>query len=647
MLDFNADFGHLRSLLSRRPEAPTWQRICEIARRWRDDPRWRERAEPYAARHLESWPDALRVLPPEWMDLAIEGRPLPSATWFRKLTDSRRMLLEGELLAIASNGGLTGLREVELNYRTHSWDVTRALGELAGSVVRFSSVDVHMGSSIVDALGRAETRWVALDVSGNRIRDRGALALEQGAPFSTLEELGVGRNEIGEEGARALARAPWMPGVRELDLSGNVFGARGERALAESGACAGVERLRVGDRSGGAATLTSWASAEARVGALRELDVSACEVDGATLRALLEGASMGALESLKVRLRGEGALARGLAAAPCLATLRSLEIVSASHDVLGELATLEGLEALEELEVRGDVVMDSGAAAVSRAPWLEGLRVLRVRAAPLEFASASELVGGALDLLEVLDLRVRVGDELVEAMTARSGWGRLTELVLSADRMSARGARELLGSPELSRLERLSLYSWTRSSDERTRFDVAARGLDVLRLVGGVVSEVGLDSLLRETAWDRLHTLELRPGVPADVLARALKDARGAPELHTLALGRGELSAEGAGDLARALGGSSVRALDLSSVRLGAEGVEALLTGSSGLEELDLRGSRLDRRATDAIAGSRELERLVRLELDTHDLSGEQLEGLLAAPNLGGSVKCWLRRYMS
>ncbi len=649
MNDFNADFGQLRSLLNRRHEAPTWQRICEVARTWSGDPVWAERAEPYAAHHLRAWPDALRVMPSAWIDMAIDGHEVPCASWFRRLSDVRRRFLEGDLDRILSRDELSSLTDLEFHYRSGVHELERSMERLGASlsrlvVDRVPYTTVFSRGAFLGPLVERGVQLRGLVLTGNGIGDEGLAHLVAGRGFPGLEELGLGANGVGVQGALALARASWMEGVRDLDLSSNRLEVEGVRALAESGACAGVERLKVGDR-GGMRSLLGWSEPPARVGVLRELDLSTCPIDADMLRALLAGEMAGSLEVLRVRPDGPGTLEDGLDGARCVGTLKELEVMAATHDVLAELAGVEGWGALERLEVRGDGSVDAGAVRLARSEVFAGLRSLVVRCAPLGFEAASELVERAPDGLSVLDLRVRVGDELVDVMRSTSGFPRVTELVLSADRMSERGLRELISWEGSSALERLELYSWNQGGQRSQGFEVAARRLDVVRLAGGVASASGLGVMAGQAMWERLHTLELKLAAPLDEVAGALSSGVGMPALYGLTLGRQRLNGRGGRELAAFMGGVPVREVHMAGVAFEQDALEAVVGGLDGVEELDLRGVELDARATEVLSSSPTLERLARLDVDASMLEHSQVRQLLASPHLSGSVKCWMRHY--
>ncbi len=221
----------------------------------------------------------------------------------------------------------------------------------------------------------------------------------------------------------------------------------------------------------------------------------------------------------------------------------------------------------------------------------------------------------------------------------------MTELVLSADRMSERGLRELISWEGSSALERLELYSWNQGGQRSQGFEVAARRLDVLRLAGGVASASGLGVMAGQAMWERLHTLELKLAAPLDEVAGALSSGVGMPALYGLTLGRQRLNGRGGRELAAFMGGVPVREVHMAGVAFEQDALEAVVGGLDGVEELDLRGVELDARATEVLSSSPTLERLARLDVDASMLEHSQVRQLLASPHLSGSVKCWMRHY--
>lgn len=60
------DFGNIRSLLQQTPTTHNFIRLCKMLTPWSPE-HYVAELEPYLTAHLESWPDDVRLLPPQWM----------------------------------------------------------------------------------------------------------------------------------------------------------------------------------------------------------------------------------------------------------------------------------------------------------------------------------------------------------------------------------------------------------------------------------------------------------------------------------------------------------------------------------------------------------------------------------------------------
>jgi hypothetical protein len=66
-------FGDLRSLIHAAPTEQSWVALCAEVRRW-PAAQFDEELKQYVLHALERWPDALRVMPPDWVGHMLEGR---------------------------------------------------------------------------------------------------------------------------------------------------------------------------------------------------------------------------------------------------------------------------------------------------------------------------------------------------------------------------------------------------------------------------------------------------------------------------------------------------------------------------------------------------------------------------------------------
>lgn len=79
----HARFGELRAALQEAPSAAGWEAICELVTAWHGAAF--EDVRPYVEDHLASWPDALRVAPPQWQRQLRRGQRVPQLRLTRAL----------------------------------------------------------------------------------------------------------------------------------------------------------------------------------------------------------------------------------------------------------------------------------------------------------------------------------------------------------------------------------------------------------------------------------------------------------------------------------------------------------------------------------------------------------------------------------
>lgn len=92
--------------------------------------------------------------------------------------------------------------------------------------------DVEFGASDVSRLIATPWNLERLDLSSNRIKDAGAVALAGWERASTLTFLDVSNNWIDAEGMKALLQSPHFGSVVDLRLAGNRVGDEGAQLLA-------------------------------------------------------------------------------------------------------------------------------------------------------------------------------------------------------------------------------------------------------------------------------------------------------------------------------------------------------------------------------------------------------------------------------
>lgn len=190
-------FGEIRSLVQEAPSARAWARLCALL-----DERADEVTLGYVADHIERWPDAMRGMPPVWLERAVRGEE-----------DARFVLARGVRCV-----GLSP-REIEL-----------ALRHPGLAALKWLSVEGGRAGDARAVAAAAPTGLERLRMSGCGIVDAGARELSRSLRLRGLEALELPGNRIGLEGARSLSR--WEGELEELDLSGNPLGARAARVLA-------------------------------------------------------------------------------------------------------------------------------------------------------------------------------------------------------------------------------------------------------------------------------------------------------------------------------------------------------------------------------------------------------------------------------
>jgi hypothetical protein len=168
--------GEVRSVLARPYGATSWQALCEALAPSLEleRERWRAELEPYVARGIAAWPEAVRVAPMAWVMGATSGQ----------------------------GGALRLARVVRLDPQ---------------------GAEVLWGDDALAALVESPDfgQIVCLDAAGGGFGDQAALAIARSPHAALLRELSLARCEVTSQGARFLARSNSLPSLRVLDLSGN------------------------------------------------------------------------------------------------------------------------------------------------------------------------------------------------------------------------------------------------------------------------------------------------------------------------------------------------------------------------------------------------------------------------------------------
>jgi|AP45_3_1055517.scaffolds.fasta_scaffold46130_2 hypothetical protein len=203
-------FGEIRSAVQERPSATSWHALYEAIAEV-DITQFAEELLPYVAENLKNWPDELRVCPQDWLDLLLNADLVhPGLVLVRRLW--RPHLELGDLKKIANTSEFS-------------------------QVTRFGLVSNGLGPKAVRLLldGPALQSVEFLDLSYNRIGDKGVLEFCRNKKAARLRHLSLDNNGITDEGAMMLANCEHLEGLERLTLFGNLLGSNGHDAIRTSG----------------------------------------------------------------------------------------------------------------------------------------------------------------------------------------------------------------------------------------------------------------------------------------------------------------------------------------------------------------------------------------------------------------------------
>ncbi|MBH24784.1 MAG: hypothetical protein CMH57_10095 [Myxococcales bacterium] len=221
-MSLNTTLSNLRGLAHAEPSRAAWRRICDALD---DAPEGDALAITidYLNTHLEAWPDALRLAPPDWyqrqvIDWDQEPRwPLVRALEL-ELIDQRPQLL---IQRLVDTGALEPVTWLQLR--------TRQKRAIRDPKHRLQGSDVAYLAS--HPLSR---RLKHLDLRGHALGPEGTRYLALSPILSRLTHLDLARNDVGDEGARIVAASPRAGELTALDLSCCDLSDDGAAALAEA-----------------------------------------------------------------------------------------------------------------------------------------------------------------------------------------------------------------------------------------------------------------------------------------------------------------------------------------------------------------------------------------------------------------------------
>lgn len=341
------------------------------------------------------------------------------------------------------------------------------------------------GALALELLGQPRLEGLACELRLEReqVQRSPWTRLAQADHLRGLVALCARRCGVDPAAAQEIAGAPPLRRLRRLDLRGNALGVEGARALLAHPMWVALEELDLGVDVYG---FTEDPEALQGLGAferLRELSLDGLGLQNAGATALGELRAPAQLERLDLSVNAIGDRgARQLARGALLSHLRELSMANNPLRAPGAEALLEALpvgERLEELDLSGSFLGESGARALARAEHLRGLRRLRLADSDLGAAGVWALAQAEhLASLEVLDMHgVGMGDEGARALAQASQLSSLRELNLVGNGITAEGARALAQAGHLAGLEKLSILYRNELGQEGLR---ALAGSEVL-----------------------------------------------------------------------------------------------------------------------------------------------------------------------
>jgi hypothetical protein len=463
-------FGELRSLLAQPPSATGWRQLCAVVGQMADEDEARFAGEvlPYAQDTLRSWPDALRVPTPAWLDAAAASGDHACLPLVRELNTSashklddaaaRRLahapglanvsaLYMGKLpsikIAMLRNAPMTrALRTLDLDNVKLASASSRALEQM--DALREVAARNRNGQVIIDALERwgrlsmlerlslssaqlthliALTRCGALRElalwSNRSIQDAGVKMLCGPGPLrdAPLELLNLGGGGLTHASVEQLAQMPWR--LKRLLLWDNSLTAESIALLAKAPAFAALTQLNISGMRLPDGAFTPLFAAPQR--ALEELWLSRSH----GLSARSWAASAGLVRGLKT-LHAESlapdedtfaAMMAGLAGGQIAElNLSANRLTSAQMQVMADTP----LPALRILTLSNNPLREQGLELVLSAPWAAQLDVLKVSHCTLDAPSIAIIKRHAPRLQALRSLHIEIalppGPDLAEQL---------------------------------------------------------------------------------------------------------------------------------------------------------------------------------------------------------------------------------------
>jgi hypothetical protein len=317
----NMLFAALRSQLERPPGADSWKGLWQLTLRWPDDEETREQLIPYALDHLSAWPDAMRVAPGFWGDLALRGKHPPAISLARVMNLPGRAISASQAAQLSSCGALAQLHTLDLSESTFAPGALAALlgGELSAlRELRLSKCGLRRADANALASWPGLATLDTLNLNSNNDLPLSPLF---GAPHLGVANLHLGDQALDVHAARALALNPGAARLKSLSISPVRVEAGALDALAQSPHLVALETLHLNAWPWHPGELLAILDAP-QLTALREVTIMTYEPIPASLASQIAASpQLARLTALTIPTSGDGAAA--LAASPHLsASLR-------------------------------------------------------------------------------------------------------------------------------------------------------------------------------------------------------------------------------------------------------------------------------------------------------------------------------------
>jgi hypothetical protein len=320
-------FGELRSVVHSSPDSTLWQSLTPLLDDWPGD--YFEQVVLGYLSELFKGSRALRPAPDAWLSLSSRGVALhPAWRLANALSLVRRRISVNQLKRLVERGAFDALVSLDLS-------------------------DAGLPARVAPILAGARglSRLILLDISGNKLRDKGVVMLLDCLVSEQVESLVLGGTALSAKGLMHLCRSDFGA-LRSLSLSHNELGDDSIKMLSEREGCCQLVSLDMagnGLRREGMRSLTSPGA----FSGLTHLNLAHNSLDDEAVRLLVESDVLSGLEYLDLGYNSISAAgARLLASSEAVKGLKSL-YMDGCHRMSREFAA-----ALEESPYLRDELRD-------------------------------------------------------------------------------------------------------------------------------------------------------------------------------------------------------------------------------------------------------------------------------------------------